>query len=112
LEKLERVKAHMEKFDRRAPVEEILQDYEDDAVLEAGTTKLTGKQSIAGFFEQAFSAVGDQKFSDVTYQEREDGSIEVSWKLGPMPGGDRFYFSDRGLFARQKAYMGPRPADF
>lgn len=112
MDKLERVKSHMAKFDARAPVEAILEDYEDEATLEAAGTKIVGKQEIGKFFERAMQAAGDARFEDVEYKERDDGSVEVSWKLGPMPGGDRFFFGESGLFKHQKAYMGARPKDF
>lgn len=112
MEKVERVKSHMAKFDARAPLEAILEDYEDDATLEAGASKIVGKQDIGKFMERAMQTAGDARFENVEYKEREDGSVEVSWKLGPMPGGDRFFFGDTGLFKHQKVYMGARPEDF
>ncbi len=112
MEKLDRVKDHMNKFESKSPIEEILKDYAADAVVEVGGSTFKGHEAIADFFSKTMEAFGEQRFQDVEYKELEDGSIEVSWKVGPMGGGDKFWFDDSGLFIRQKAYVGPRPEDF
>jgi hypothetical protein len=112
MENLERVKGHMAKFESKAPIEEILDDYAENAVVEMQGSRFEGHEQISNFFSKALGAFGDQSFQDVEYKELEDGSIEVSWKVGPIGGGDKFWFDDSGLFIRQKAYMGPRPEDF
>lgn len=112
MENLERVKAHMRKFESKAPIEEILEDYAEGAVVEMQGSRFEGRDKIAEFFAKTLGAFGDQRFEDVEYTETDDGSIEVRWRVGPVTGGDKFYFDEGGLFARQKAYLGPRPQDF
>ncbi len=112
MNKKARVENHMHKFESKAPIEEILEDYAPDAVVEMQGARFEGRDRIAEFFSKTLGAFGDQTFEDVVYEEREDGSIEVSWKVGPVGGGDRFWFGEDGLFVRQKAYLGPRPDDF
>lgn len=112
MDRLERVQGHMKKFESKAPIEAILEDYAEGAVVEIQGSRFEGKEAISDFFSKTLGAFGDQTFQDVEYSEQADGSIEVSWKVGPMGGGDRFWFDESGLFVRQKAYIGPRPDDF
>lgn len=108
----ERVQSHMEKFGRRADVSEISADYAEDAVVDMAGTEHTGKGAIEEFFRANYGMVGDQQFSDVVYTENEDGSVEIDWKLGPMTGGDKFWFNDDGYFLRQRVFLGSKPADW
>lgn len=112
MDKLERVKIHMSKFESGSPIDEILEDYTENSVLEVQGNRFEGRDSIANFFTKTLEAFGHQKFENIEYKEADDGAVEVSWQAGPVKGGDKFYFNESGMFIRQKAYIGNRPEDF
>lgn len=109
---LERVQSHMEKFGRRADPAEIVADYGDGAVIEMSGVEHCGADAIAAFFKANYEMVGDQEFEDVIYTENGDGTVEINWKIGPMPGGDKFWFTDDSMFEKQRVFVGQKPANW
>ncbi len=108
----ERVQSHMDKFGARAAASEIVKDYAEGAVLEMGGVNHEGKAAIEAFFISNYNMLGEQQFSDVKFTENEDGTVEIDWKLGPMTGGDKFWFDDDGYFLRQRVFIGSKPEDW
>lgn len=108
----ERVDSHMTKLDERADPAEIAADYSDGAIVEMSGAESKGREQISTMFAGILKSMGDAKFSDIATTENEDGSVEITWTMGPMSGGDKFWFDAETLIERQKVWMGVKPADW
>lgn len=105
------VESHMGKFEERATVEEILEDYAPDAFLEMAGNRIESRQNLGDAFAATMAGMGEANFTDVVYTEHSPEWVEVGWSLGPMEGGDLFRVVD-GLVREQRVWMGARPDDF
>ena len=108
----ERVESHMRKLDERAEAGDIAADYSDGAIVEMSGAERKGREEIAAMFGGILETLGDAKFSDVDTTENDDGSVEITWKLGPMSGGYKFWMDSEGMIERQRVWMGVEPTDW